>query len=115
VGVPQSDLTLVAFAKVKGSDGSLLLSNGFMASQRLSAGMYLLTLSDDLAQDPTWNSDGIYPDLLMFSIAGNNTMMIGGSHANQKQITTAILSADKVFSDCDHNVLVYRPTRPLTT
>lgn len=106
-----SALALVAYASVK-ADGTLLKANGFAACQKLATGMYLLTLTDDLAQEPQWNESGVYPDILVVSLAGSNTSTISAHHANAKQISVASMSLTPAYQDNNFSLLVYRPVIP---
>ncbi len=109
-----ANLALVAYASVD-SDGTLLKSSGFLSSQHLGTGMYLLTLTDELAQEPYWNEAGVYPDFVMVSLAGSNTSTITAQHSNAKQISVASVSLAPAFQDNKFNVLVFRSVIPPTT
>jgi len=110
-----SNLELVAFAHIKGSDGSAYSSNGFKLTQG-SAGNYQLFLDDALTQEPT---NSVYPYVVsatLFSgVSGSmdTGMITTGVNGNQ---TIVVRTIDQTGSAAarDFTLLLYRPIIPLS-
>lgn len=109
----RAKMTLVAFAHVKGSDGSTYVSDGFKLTQG-SAGYYQLFLNDELTQEPT---DGKYPYVVTSSVSSgvsgssNDGLVQTGLNGNQT-ITAHTLNLSLQSYAIDFVVMVWRPVFP---
>jgi hypothetical protein len=107
----QAGLSLIAYAKVKGSDASFLACSGFASGLHAGAGSYVLQLSDDRYQE---TSSGVYPDIIVTSVATNNIVVTNAWHLTASQIYIIVKNMFNADTDSDFNILVYRPTIPPT-
>ena len=109
-----SQLALVAYANVNGTDASLVKSDGFVASTKVSTGVSVLFLSTALAQDVT---GGVCGDLLMVTPGKSN-----GSH-NPKSVAASNITSTSIMvvlsgttsENTDFSILVLRTVLPPAT
>jgi hypothetical protein len=105
----QAGLSLVAYAKVKGSDASILSCSGFASALHAGTGAYVLQLAADRYQE---TASGAYPDIIVTSVAANNIVVVSAWHLSSSQIYVAVKNMLNADTDSDFNILVYRPTTP---
>ena len=103
-----SNLALVAYAAVLGSDGSMPCSNGLASSTRVTTGTYQLFLSSSLAQSTT---TGAAPDLLVVTPGKSGGSLISQSFA-ASQTTSTMVTVVTNGSDTDFSLLVLRTILP---
>jgi hypothetical protein len=111
VNFSTSKLALVAYALVDGSDASMLESDGFVASSKLSTGVTVLFLSTTLAQDMV---SGKCHDLLVVTPGTTN-----GAH-NPKGVAASNVTSTRVTvvlggENTDFSILVLRTVLPPAT
>jgi hypothetical protein len=109
-----SQLALVAYASVSGSDASLTESNGFVASTKISTGTSLLFLSTALSQDLV---AGKCHDLLSVTPGKSDGSFIarGVSAANITSTAIQVVLASDTVGNTDFTIMVFRTVLPPQT
>jgi hypothetical protein len=113
VNFSTSQLALVAYALVDGSDASLVESNGFVTSTKVATGVSVLFLSTALAQDLV---AGKCRDLLVVTPGKSNGALNPKTVAASNITSTAIMVAlGSSPENTDFSILVMRTVLPPAT
>jgi hypothetical protein len=114
VNFSTSQLALVAYASVDGSDASLVESDGFVGSTKIATGVSMLFLSTALAQDLV---NGRCHDLLVVTPGKSNGSLNphGVSAANVSSTAIMVALGTPSSEDTDFTILVLRTVLPPTT
>ena len=104
-----SNLALVAYAAVLGSDGSMSCSGGFASSTRVTTGTYQLFLSTALAQSTT---TGAAPDLISVTPGKSSSGSLVSQSCAAAQSNSTMVSVVTNGSDTDFSLMVWRTVVP---